>query len=139
MLQEMKDVDGESNIYSLHKLTQVFDPRDVMLILSIEYELFFIDLLNSDDKIVVTITNIMTLINDMVMYINIIACGDSMCIEVILNEWLLLQKAGGKPHYTNLTMTNMEILHGELTSVDLEGMWINPCVRRKQSKHDGNG
>ena len=55
----------------------------------------------------------MKLISDMVEYTDSTVCGDSICMEVILNEWLPIWKVGGKPNYTNLTMTNMDILSSE--------------------------
>ena len=83
---------------------------------------------------VYTIANYMSLMKDMVMYTESIACGDSICMEEILNKWLPLWKAAGKPHYCNLTMTNMEILYGEMSAADLEAMCINRCVRRTKDR-----
>ena len=67
----------------------------------------------------------MSLMKDMVMYTDSILCGDSICMEEILNKWLPLWKANGKPHYCNLTMTNMEILYDEMSPTDLEAIRIN--------------
>lgn len=92
-------------------------------------------LYNADDEIVFTISNCMSLMKGMVMYTGSISCGDSICMEEILNKWLPLWKACGKPHYCNLTMTNMEILYGEMSTSDLEAsMRINRCVKRTEDR-----
>ena len=46
-------------------------------------------------------------------------------MEEILNKWLSLWKAGGKPYYCNFTMTNMKILYDDMPPADLEAMRIN--------------
>ena len=132
------NIDGDDDLskhYSLDELTEVYDHSDVVLILSRDYELFCNELLLSNDGVVRTIANYMRLVDDMVLYTDSIACGDSISMEVILNKWLPLWKAGGKPHYTNLTMTNMEILYNEMSPTDLEGMRINRCVRRTKDRN----
>ena len=61
------------------------------------YELFCKGLLNSTDEIEVALSNYMSLTNNIVKYIDNILCGDSISMEVLLNKWLPLWMAGGKP------------------------------------------
>ena len=121
--------------YSLEEMIDKFSNANVILMLAADYEKFCGELQLSGDEIVVTVANYMSLMSDFVSYKDSISCGDSICMEVILNEWLPIWKAGGKPNYTNLTMTNMEILYDEMSPTDLEAMRINRCVRRTKERN----
>ena len=54
-------------------------------------------------------------------------------MEHILNEWLPIWKTCRKTNYVNLTMTNMEILYSEISSIDLEYMRLNRIMRQKEN------
>ena len=98
--------------------------------LAVDYEMFYKKLLQPGDKIIVTIANGMSLMSDFMSCTESPSCGDSIYMEVVLNECLPIWKVGSKPNYTNLTMTNMEILYDEMSPTDLESMRVNRCVRR---------
>ena len=104
------------------------------MIISSDYEHFCAELCNSNDEVVLTISNCMSLIKDMVMYTDNILCGESICMVEILNKWLPLRKAGGKPHYCNLTMRHIETLYDDMSPADLEAMRINRFLRRTKDR-----
>ena len=58
--------------------------------------------------------------NDFDLYNDTIKEGDSIAMEILLNEWLPLWKACKKHNYVNLTMVNMEISYHEMSPYDLE-------------------
>ena len=123
--------DNDSDaVYSLDELTAAYDHDTIILMLASDYENFCSELMYSNDQVVLTIANFMKLISDFTGFISGTRYGDSIVMKHILNEWLPIRKAGGKSNYTNLTMTNMEILYSEMSPTDLEGMRINRCVRR---------
>lgn len=118
--------------YSLEEMIDKLTNASVILMLAADYEKFFSELLLSSNEIVVTVATYMSLMSDFVSYTDIISCGDSIYMEVIHNKWLPIWKAGGKPNYTNWTMTNMEIPYDEISATDLEAIRINKCVRKRQ-------
>ena len=123
-------MDDTDDVFSLEELNTKYDHVTVILMLASDYEIFCSELLNSNDQVVLTIANFMKLMDDFTSFISGTKCGDSIIMENLLNEWLPRWKAGGKSNYTNLTMTNMEILYSEMSPIDLEGMHINRCVKQ---------
>ena len=81
--------------YSLDELNTKYDHDTVILMLASDYEIFCVELLNSNDQVVLIIAKFMKLMNDFTGFISGTKCGDSIVMENILNEWLPIWKAGG--------------------------------------------
>lgn len=64
----------------------------------------------------------------MVTYTNSTLTGDSICMDVPL------MKAGGELNYEYLTMTNMQILYGEISPTDSEGICNKRCARTTKDR-----
>lgn len=129
------DTEPADTSYLLDEMINKYSNANVILMLAADYEKFYSELLSSQVEMVLTVSKYMSLMGDYVTYTDSISCGDSICMEVILNEWLPIWKASGKPNYTNLTMTNMEILYDEMSASDLEAMRINRCIRRTHKRN----
>ena len=97
--------------YSLEELAECCSDEEQIIFLIQDYESFCNDLEFSGDEITMTICNFMKAANDFSLYQDGIKEGDSISMEVLLNEWLPVWKSCRKTNYVNLTMVNMEILY----------------------------
>ena len=104
---------------------------NVIVFLVQDYEIFCRELAVCGDEITETIMSYMFLCNEYTIYTTSTKEGDSISMEHILNNWLLIWKTCRKTNYVNLAMTNMEILYSELSTIDLEAMMINIMMRQK--------
>ena len=85
MFSSLDDFDID-NTYSISELVEQYDREEVVLVLAYNYEQFCEELFNSDDEIVLTISNHILLMKEMIMYTDSIVCGDSICMEELLNK-----------------------------------------------------
>ena len=116
--------------YSLEELTDACTKEDILIVLIQDYINYCSELRSCGDEITRTVANFMTLCSDYKMYTDGTKAGDSISMEIILNEWLPIWKTCRKTNYLNLCMTNMEILYSEMSCADLEGMRINRMMRQ---------
>ena len=81
-----------------------------------------------------TISNYLNLCLDYKMCTESTSKGDSISMEILLNNWLPIWKTCRKTNYVNLSMTNMEIMYNEMSCADLEEVRMNRMIRQKENR-----
>lgn len=105
--------------YSINELQERMNNQDFIILMISDYEDFC--------------TNFMVAANDYSLNVYSTSAGDSIAVECLLNNRLPIWKAGGKKNYTELLLTNIEIMYDEISPCDLEEMRLNRSIQLKEN------
>lgn len=95
---------------------------------------FMNGLRHSDNEVVRFTVAFMDMATEYEIFCNSIKCGDAYTVELLLVDWIPVWHVSSKHRYFNLSLRMVEVLYGDLTSVQLEEVRRNRFIRMHKGK-----